>query len=112
MAYVILNKKREATKFDYHLWDLGAVAAGLAGSEEIPAAVKKLAEQTLQALAPGAGSVLAEGHLGTWFDETRGVSIYMMPPGTQRLSPSYARLAFAKDTQWAEMLRAYHTAVS
>ena len=105
-------KKREPTKFDYPLWDLGAVAAGLAASEAVVADVRTLATQAGGLLAPGAGAVLAEAHLGAWFDAARGVSIYMMPPGAQRLSAHYANLAFAQDTHWAEMLQAYHDAVS
>jgi hypothetical protein len=31
-----------------------------------------------------------------------------MPPGQQRIAPSYAKVAFAQDTQWDEMLSAYH----
>jgi len=56
--------------------------------------------------------VLAEGHRGDWFDGTGGVSVYVMPPGTQRLAPAYATLAFAKDTRWAETLSAYHQALA
>jgi hypothetical protein len=56
---------------------------------------------------PGTGGVLAEGHLGAWFDRIGGVSVCLMPPGLQRISASYSKLAFAKDTQWDEMLSAY-----
>jgi hypothetical protein len=101
-------KKRGTSKFDYYLWDLGSLAAGLAKSEGVSAAVRARADETAQALAPGAGAVLAEGHRGAWFDGTAGVSIYLVPPKKQRISPSYASLAFAKDTQWDEMLAAYH----
>lgn len=100
--------KRRPNKFDYHLWDVGSVAAGLAESDEVSDLVKEAAAMTLQALAPGAGSVLVEGHRGPWFDRIGGTSVYLMPPGQQRISPSYSKLAFANDTQWDEMLTAYH----
>jgi hypothetical protein len=99
---------RQPTKFDYHLWDIGSVAAGLARSAAVSDPVKQAAADTLKALSPGSGTVLAERHLGAWFDGIGGASVYLMPPGEQRISPCYASLAFAKDTQWDEMLAAYH----
>ena len=104
--------KRKPTKFDYHLWDLRSVAAGLAESAAASSPVRVAATAVVQALVPGAGAVLAEGHRGDWFDGTGGVSVYVMPPGTQRLAPAYATLAFAKDTRWAETLSAYHQALA
>ena len=59
------------------------------------------------ALEPG-GAVLAEGHRGDWFDGTGGLSVYLMPPGIQRVSPSYGQLAFARDMHWLDMLTKYH----
>ena len=100
--------KREPNKFDYRLWDVGSLAAGLAGSNASSAPVRQAAANTVKALAPGAGSVLAEGHRGAWFDGIGGASVYLMPPKQQRIAASYARLSFAKDTQWDEMLSAYH----
>jgi hypothetical protein len=105
-------KKRESTKFDSHLWDLGSLTAGLVESRMVSPPVKDRAAAMLRALAPGAGAVLAEGHRGAWFDATRGVSIYLVPPRKQRVSAAYSRLAFARDTHWDEMLGAYHAAVS
>ena len=100
--------KRQPNKFDHHLWDIGSLAAGLVGSDAISTPVRQTAENTVKALLPGTGGVLAEGHHGAWFDRIGGVSVYLMPPGLQRISPSYTKLAFAKDTQWDEMLSAYH----
>lgn len=100
--------KREPSKFDYHLWDLRSLAAWLAGSDAASAPIRQAAASTVKALAPAAGSVLAEGHRGAWFDDIGGVSVYLMPRNLQRISPSYRVLAFAKDTQWNEMLEAYH----
>jgi Clostripain family len=100
--------KRSPNKFDYYLWDIRSLAAGLVGCDTAPDSVRETARSTVQALAASAACVLAEGHRGTWFDEIGGVSAYLMPPKQQRVSPSYAKLAFAKDTQWDEMLHAYH----
>jgi hypothetical protein len=99
---------RKPSKFDYHLWDIGSIAASLTGSDAVSTLVKQTAVNTVEALALSAGSLLAYGHRGAWFDGTGGVSVYLMPPGQQRISPSYSKLAFAKDTQWEEMLEAYH----
>jgi hypothetical protein len=100
--------KRERSKFDYHLWDIRSVANSLADSGETSDHVRQAASKTARALAPGTGPVLVEGHRGEWFDGTGGVSVYLMPRDLQRISPSYRTLAFAKDTQWDEMLEAYH----
>jgi hypothetical protein len=102
------DEKRQPNKFDYHLWDIGSLAAGLAESNVNPATVRQAAANTVKALLPSTGSVLAERHRGSWFDGIGGASVYFMPPGQQRIAPSYAKLAFAKDTQWDEMLSAYH----
>jgi Clostripain family len=100
--------KRAPNKFDFHLWDIGSLAAGLAAYEGISVPVLQAARRVLQAISPGAGATLEEGHRGVWFDGIGGVSAYLMPPKQHPISPSYLKLAFAKDTQWAEMLRAYH----
>jgi hypothetical protein len=99
------KKARKPSKFDYHLWDLGSVAAALEQTNDVSAAVKDAAAGTAASLKPGAGTVLAEAHEGRWFDGTSGVSIYL--PVVNRISPWYAKLAFAADTQWHEMLVAY-----
>jgi hypothetical protein len=98
---------RKPNKFDFHLWDLGAIAGRLSESANVSDGVKASATALGKALTPGA-TILAEGHRGKWFDETRGVSVYLMPPRLQRLSPYYADLAFAKQSHWLDMLTAYH----
>jgi hypothetical protein len=102
------NGKRKPNKFNCHLWDIGSLAAELARSDAVAAEVQQAARDTLQTLTPSSGAVLAEGHGGDWFEGIGGISVYLMPPRQQRVSPSYAKLAFAKDTQWDEMLMAYH----
>jgi hypothetical protein len=100
--------KRSSNKFDYYLWDIRSLSAGLVECDTTPDSVRETARSTVHALAPGVAGVLAEGHRGEWFDAIGGVSAYLMPPKQQRISPSYAQLAFARDTQWGEMLEAYH----
>ena len=102
------NDTRSPNKFQYHLWDVGTVAARLGATAANPA-VQTAAQAVVQALKAGGSTVLAEGHAGAWFDGISGVSIYMMPPKKQdRMSPYYATLALSTDTAWYEMLRAYH----
>ena len=106
------DEKRTMNKFQYHLWDLGAFASGLAAAPDASAAVRAAAVQVGRALASGAGAVLAEGHDGDWFDGIGGLSVYLMPPGGQRIATSYSQLAFSKHTGWDEMLAAYHANVA
>ena len=87
---------------------LTGVVIGLVGAASVSTIVKETAASILTALDHGAGSVLAEGHLGAWFDGIGGASVYLVPPGQQRISPSYSKLAFAIDTRWNAMLSAYH----
>jgi len=101
------NGKRSPTKFDFHLWDLGSLANGIAASPDASEAVRTSAGSVRAALAPG-GAVLSEGHFGDWFDGTGGLSVYLVPPGIQRVSPSYGELAFAREMHWLEMLTKYH----
>ena len=103
------NGARSPSKFDFHLWDLGAVTANLQRSPDAADTVSIASGNVLAALQPGTGAVLAEGHQGAWFDGTRGVSIYL--PVLARISPWYSELAFAHDTHWAEMLAAYRQQV-
>jgi hypothetical protein len=101
-----LQGQRRANKFDYHLWDLGTLAAHLAVHSE-SSAVRDAARTVEAALRPGS-AVIAEDHRGDWFDGIGGVSIYAVPPGVQRVSPYYDELSFAQTTRWGEMLKAYH----
>jgi hypothetical protein len=99
--------KRKPNKFQYYLWDLGSITRRLAAAPLVSAALRGAAQALTDALAPG-GAVLAEGHWGAWFDGTAGVTVYLMPPGQQRLSPYYSQLAFAQDAGWHAVLTAYH----
>ena len=96
------------SKFDWGFYDIGSLADGLARSAGVSDRVKNAAVNTTEALAPGAGVRLAEGHCGSWLDGIAGVSVYLVPPGRQSISPAYSKLGFARDTQWDELLEAYH----
>ena len=102
------KKARTPSKFEYHLWDIGSLAAALMAESTASAEVRNAAGQVVHALQPGTGAVLAEGHRGEWFDGIGGVTIYLMPSGEQQISPFYGATALAKDTRWADMLKAYH----
>lgn len=102
------NGVRQPSKFDYDLWDLGSVASELAGTAGLAAPVQVAARGVVDALRPGRGCVLCEGHEGAWFDGSAGTSVFLMPPGKQRIAPDYAQLAFARTTRWDRMLEAYH----
>jgi len=97
---------RPDNKFNYHLWDLGTVVRQLLAQTQEPTVVAA-AQALLGKLSPGASAVLAEDHLGDWFDGLAGASIYMVRPPT-RISPYYAQLALPKDTSWGQLLSAYH----
>ena len=102
--------RRWPSKFSFHLWDLGTVAAQLAARSD-NATVRDAAQQVGMALRPG-GAVISEGHRGDWFEGIGGVSVYAVPPGVQRISPYYSEVALANDTCWGEMLQAYHRVLS
>ena len=101
-----LQGRRQANKFNYHLWDLGTLAAHLAEHSE-DAAVQEAARVVRAALQPG-GAVIVERHHGEWFEGIGGISVYAVPPGVQRISPYYSEVALARDTRWGDMLQAYH----
>jgi hypothetical protein len=85
------KKARTPNKFDYHLWDIGSLAAALLAENAASAEVKNAAGQVVHSLQPGTGAVLAEGHRGEWFDGIGGVTIYLMPSGEQQISPFTVR---------------------
>lgn len=100
--------KRKPNKFDFHLWDVGSFIGGLAASPKSSEEMIQKCRLALSSFAPGKGPILAVGHVGKWFDGTSGFSTYLMPPEQQRISPAYSQLAYARDTHWYKMLRAYH----
>jgi hypothetical protein len=100
--------QRQPNKFDWHLWDIGSLVSELAAAAGASPALRQAATACRRALQPGAGAILAERHRGEWFDGLAGLSVYLIPPGWQRVSPYYRELSFARDTHWSELLAAYH----
>jgi len=102
------GNRRKPSKFDFHLWDIGTLAAALAAQPPISDNAKRSAANLLVTLRPDGPAVVAEGHGGAWFDGIGGVTIYLVPPSKQRISPHYGDLSFATETKWLHLLRAYH----
>lgn len=56
--------------------------------------------------------MLTRAHLGSAYDDTGGLTTYLLPPGTGKpISPYYAETAYAQATAWGVFLAAYHAAV-
>ncbi len=96
--------KRQPSKFEFHLFDVGSLARRIASgaSPKLQAA----ANTVITSLAPGAGAVLAEGHVGEWFDGIGGVTIYLPQP-PEVASSHYAALDFASATRWPTLMEQY-----
>ena len=103
--------KRRPSKFDYHLWDLGALSAAIA-MPGVDQAGRDAATRVSRVLQAGQGPVLLHRHLGEWLDGTAGVSVYAAMPRGTTLSSAYGRLALARDTRWAAFLNEYHSVYS
>jgi hypothetical protein len=89
------------------LWDINRFSEEL---QKITTdnAVIQAAQEARDALEAGAENfIIAESHIGKWYDDCRGASIYLIPP-PRGVSPYYANIEFAKNTRWLPMLQAYH----
>jgi len=102
------KKKRSSNKFRYHLWDIGSLAKNISATSSNTLVVAS-ANALISALNPQKQTILIEEHQGNWFEYISGLSIYLVPPNKQRVTPYYANLALAKDTKWYDMLKAYHS---
>jgi len=100
----------KAHKFKFQLYDLaGFCRALITTADETPAA--DAANAVLAALDEPA-LILKRAHLGRAYDDTGGLTTYLLPPGTGKpISPYYAETAYAQATNWGEFLAAYHAAV-
>lgn len=104
------QRARKSNKFQFHLWDIGTLAARLVSSDA-SSGVVAAAQAVTQALKLQQTAVLAEDHIGEWFAGIGGLTIYMPLPKRQRLSSYssyYEQVALALDTAWNDLLRAYH----
>jgi hypothetical protein len=100
----------KAHKFKFQLYDLASFCRALVSAAgATPAA--DAANAVLAALADPA-LMLARAHLGAAYDDTGGLTTYLLAPGTGKpISPYYAETAYAQETKWSEFLAAYHAAV-
>lgn len=103
-----LAGRRDPNKFNYHLWDILAVADLLATncSQE---RVRLAAAQAANAFKTS-GLVVRAGHRGSWFNDIGGLSVYWIAPKMKQrrhISDAYPAVSFAADTHWHEMLAAY-----
>jgi Clostripain family len=108
LSDAIWAAQAKAHKFKFQLYDLASLCRALAAAAP-PAA--DAANAVLAALADPE-LMLAQAHLGAAYDDTGGLTTYLLPPGTGKpISPYYAETAYAQATKWGELLLAYHAAV-
>ncbi len=99
----------QASQLPCQLYDLASFCRALAADGATPATAA--ANAVLAALADPT-LMLKCAHLGTDYDDTGGLTTYLLPPGTGKpISPYYAETAYAQATKWGEFLAAYHAAV-
>ena len=100
----------KAHKFKFQLYDLASFCRALAAAAgATPAA--DAANAVLAALDDPA-LMLKRAHLGPAYDDTGGLTTYLLPPGTGKpISPYYAETAYAQATNWGQFLAAYHAAI-
>ena len=101
---------RAAHRFKFRLVDLASFCRGLLAQPELDSASSAAAQAVLDVFA-GANLLLAREHTDPFYDDTGGLTTYLMPPMPgKRLSPYYAQTAYAGSTGWGEFLAAYHAA--
>jgi len=98
--------------FPFRLYDLaGFCRAFIAQASAVPASVTA-ANAVLTALTDPA-FLLAAQHTSQNYDNTAGVTTYLIPPlPGKQLSPYYAETDYAQATDWGKFLGAYFAAVS
>jgi len=111
LSDAVWSAHAKAHKFKFQLYDLASFCRALvAAAGATPAA--DAANAVLVALADPA-LVLARAHVGAAYDDTGGLTTYLLAPGAGKpISPYYAETAYAQSTKWDEFLAAYHAAVA
>lgn len=104
----ISRAQLDSTSFPNSLWDtyhFCEVLSDLTQDNEI----RQAAQNVVKEFEPNLGKfIVAESHLGKEYDQCCGASVYLIPR-SQRISPYYADLEFAKDCKnWLNMLKKYH----
>jgi hypothetical protein len=105
----ISNAQFDSTSFFYlTLWDASNFCKVLSGLTQ-DNSVKQAAQNVIKEFEPGSEKfIIAESHIGEAYDQCCGASVYLIPR-SQRISPYYADLEFAKDCEnWLAMLKKYH----
>lgn len=106
----IYSAQTQSVEFDgLRLFDLKSVCRNLREAD-VSAATKRAAQAVEDALEPGR-FVISEGHLGPTVADCGGLTVYFPTP-TDRISPYYRDLSFARSHGWDGFLNAYHRAVS
>jgi hypothetical protein len=101
----------KAHKFKFQLYDLASFCRALVAAPGATPAARDAAQAVLSSLSDPA-LVLARSYIGATYDDTGGLTTYLLPPGAGKpLSPYYAETAYAQATSWGEFLAAYHAAV-
>lgn len=102
---------RAAHRFKFRLFDLASFCNGLLAQPGLEPATGTAA-QALLSLLSGPDLLLAREHSDPFYDDTGGLTTYLMPPMPgKRLSPYYSRTAYAGATGWGDFLSAYHDAL-
>ncbi len=108
-AIEIWKAQRKSKKFFRNtLWDINHFLKELS-SVTTSNEVKDAATHSQAAFKVGPDNfIIAESHLGSWFDSCCGASIYFMPP-PGNISEYYGDLDFSKEiNNWPSMLQKYH----
>jgi hypothetical protein len=103
------DESRVNNKFNYHLWDIQSVIRHL--SDHIKQVEIKLAANSVTEVFNKSGLVVCSGHLGEWFDDIGGLSVYLIAPKKNKprhISNYYPYLAFSKEAKWYDLLMAYN----
>jgi len=103
-----VDEQRHLSKFNYHLWDIVSVCRHLDSHCDKPG-VHATAAQVVRVFDQHR-FVVRSGHVGEWFDEIGGLSVYWIPPKKQQprhISRYYPLVDFARETRWHSMLESY-----
>jgi hypothetical protein len=101
---------RAAHRFKFRLFDLASFCRGLLAQPELDQPIAVAAQDVLD-LIHGPELLLAREHTDPFYDNTGGLTTYLMPPTPgKRLSPYYEQTRYAAATGWGTFLAAYHAA--
>jgi hypothetical protein len=102
------EESRVSNKFNFHLWDIKSVVRHL-GKNIQHEKIKSAANNVIETFDK-CGLVVRSEHMGEWFDNIGGLSVYLIAPKRNKqrhISDYYPDLAFSKDAKWYDLLMAY-----